>query len=254
MDDEKFRWIDELEEKLTEDDKMPDDMRDRILSKVSEKISNHQNEKKKVIKSTTLKRVAIILITIGSIGGIYTITYASIMGHLPGILNLSLSDTLDNKDESISEPEALPTLIQWVDKQIDSKIVTEQSFTDLFFFSAVGDCTLQEAKSNMFSSPGFIFDSYNMAIFTKEDSQGWNLKRGESLVLTFHIDPQFATATDDGELIQFGYVYDGQYFDLSNDKNIKFSFTLIADNDGIYYPTIENYSLSYLKVLDIKIK
>ncbi len=52
----------------------------------------------------------------------------------------------------------------------------------------------------------------------------------------------------------FGYVKDGMYYDYDDAKKTSFLFQLTATEDGVYYPTIENYSLSFIKVLNIEIK
>lgn len=243
-DEEKrfFEWLDGAENTPSEGSRMPDEICSTIVSRVHRRIN----------RKSFFKRVAIILICIGVVGGISTVTYAALTGRLDGLLDLSMSHTLD--DTEVVPEEPIQPLIKWEDKFIDSNIVTESSFDDMFTFCAVADCIVEDRSNGSYYHPGFIVNSYNLAIFTKQKSIGWSLNQGDTLELSFEIDPNFAGCTGDGEVISFGYVKDGIQYDYKDARETVFAFQLTADEKGEYYPTIENFSLSYIKVLNVEIK
>lgn len=128
-------------------------------------------------------------------------------------------------------------------ESINSSIVNENSFDSTITYTSVDDV---EVTNNRI--PETIIGQNSIAIFTQTNKTGWYLKKGDTLNLSFNIDEHFASADGTGEHLIFGYVFNNKYHELDFSTSVDFSFQLTAKEDGIYYPAIQNVSLSYVKI------
>ena len=142
------------------------------------------------------------------------------------------------------------------DKYAHTDILKESSFNDASFYNVITDVLLTPDKNNAYTSESFIFNSYDIAAFKKENNNGWTLNQGEKIDITLAIDTSFAACEPEGEYIEVAYILDGKYIPFTtqkiNDTSAVLSFT--APETGEYYFGIANMSLSYIKITELKIK
>lgn len=132
--------------------------------------------------------------------------------------------------------------------ELKSNIADESSFSKNTPYNSVSDVVLSKSDTG-FNVPDFLFNSGDIAVFTQTASNGWSLKKGDTLTVTLKTDPYFSGADGNGESILFGYILDKKFYEMDTQTNTEFTFTLTAPEDGIYYPCIENFSISYIKIL-----
>lgn len=156
-----------------------------------------------------------------------------------------------NAPEEINSPESQDIHISDlpVSSSIDSAVVNEDSFDDTVLFSSVSDAETS-LKDHMYYLPSLIMGRYSIAVLTQTSSGGWFLKKGETLKLSFNIDEHYASADGTGEHFAFGYVFNHKYYEADYQTDTQFQFQFTAAEDGIYYPAVENMSLSYVKITD----
>lgn len=84
--------------------------------------------------------------------------------------------------------------------------------------------------------PALYFSPAYMVIFAQENNTGWTLDAGEKIA--------FALSLNDKQSIELeiGYVFNGEYHELSTAKGHDFSETLQAAENGEYYICITNRS------------
>ncbi|HIT90042.1 MAG TPA: hypothetical protein IAC41_06460 [Candidatus Merdenecus merdavium] len=267
MNDKKFnQWIDELEEDTRE---LPDDLEDlytdiiqKIESSTSDKDSLKEKEelkKSKNVSSFFLSKVGLIVIVGIILIGMSTVVYAAISGQLQGIFK---STSEIEKQINIKRPEINPTTEDMVTEReevdeftINSNVVDETSFEDNLFRSVVTDMPLAQLEKDTYSEKDLIFDQENIAIFTKENGEGWKMKKGDTMELSISIDPTFADSEQEGESIRFAYVFQKKYNILTIEKinNENKIIKIDIPEDGEYFPAIENISLTYIKINEIKV-
>lgn len=131
---------------------------------------------------------------------------------------------------------------------IRSQIADETSFNKTIPYNSVSDIALSKSEEG-FAIPDFLFNSGDIAVFTQEDSSGWFLKKGDVLTVTLKTNPYFSGASGDGESILFGYILNKKFYEIDTQASAEITFTFTAPEDGIYYPCVENFAMSYIKIL-----
>ncbi len=84
--------------------------------------------------------------------------------------------------------------------------------------------------------PSLYFSPAYMIIFAQEDEAGWTLKSGESIVFNLSLNEKQNIE------LEFGYVLNGEYRELSTVTGHEFSETLQSAEDGDYYLCVTNKS------------
>lgn len=136
-----------------------------------------------------------------------------------------------------------------ISSSINSNIVNKDSFDSTVLFSSVSDVETS-LKNHINYIPSLVMGRYSIAVLTKTNSDGWFLKKGETLKLSFNIDTHYASADGTGEHFAFGYIFNHKYYETDYQADTQFQFQFTAAEDGIYYPAVENMSLSYIKITD----
>lgn len=84
--------------------------------------------------------------------------------------------------------------------------------------------------------PSLYFSPAHMIIFAQESEAGWTLKSGESIAFNLSLNEKQNIE------LEFGYVLNGEYHELSTVMGHEFSETLQAAEDGDYYLCVTNKS------------
>lgn len=243
-DDEAFfKWIEDIQP-----EEIPEKLNRKYHKKLKRKIFrqrlfsiNFQPKISKLALSLGAVLICIILIPI-------TIN-AAIHGNLFGVFVNdnefeAYADTTSNSGEiAVPNQTSDKSDIDNTDYSVNSSIVNENSFDTTTIYTSVDDV---EVVDN--TIPEAIIGQNSIAIFTQSNNKGWQLKAGETLNLSLSIDEYFASADGSGEHLIFGYVFNNKYYEVDFSTSIDFSFQLTATEDGIYYPAIQNVSLSYIKI------
>lgn len=130
-------------------------------------------------------------------------------------------------------------------KKINSNIVTAASFDEEKNFKTVTDITVpQDGMIQYFSS-----EYQNIVIFTKPNAEGWKLKRGDTLTLKLMAYSGDTWADKVMESIAFGYVLDNKYYETDTEKINEYTYLLTAEEDGVYYPAVENNTFTCTTIL-----
>ena len=80
-------------------------------------------------------------------------------------------------------------------------------------------------------------------IFTKENGDGWELKKGETLHIQYKIGPTAGTdPKNPKKRMEIGYIADHVFYSGELMKEEDFSYTLTAPEDGVYYLYNINFS------------
>lgn len=85
--------------------------------------------------------------------------------------------------------------------------------------------------------PEFIFTNDSMVILKKEDSSGWDLKKGESLQIQLELYPSEININKvRGQSIRYQYVYDGKLMkEFDSEQGLSQNYELKASKSGEYY-------------------
>lgn len=131
---------------------------------------------------------------------------------------------------------------------INSHVADAASFDKNIPYNSVSDVSLSKSDEG-FNIPDFLFNSGDIAVFTQDASNGWSLKKGDVLTVTLKTSPYFSGSDGKGEGIVFGYLLDQKFYEINSQYDTEFNFTITVNEDGIYYPCIQNLSNGYIKVL-----
>lgn len=225
------------------------------------KVTNHNsaNSRRFIKKRNKVKAAAIIILCIAGLS-ISGATYAAISGRLSGVFRTTpeLTEQLDHPNP-VQQPldSVSPIVIEKDPSRFDnSKIISASSFEDDHFFNSATDVKLQNIGNGTYAGSEFIYDTNDIAVFTKDNGESWSLKANESLQITIAIDTSFAASEARGEDMSLAYVKDGKFVEFGlkriTDEPNSFSFT--APEDGNYYLATVNASFSYLKVTTLEIQ
>ncbi len=220
---------------------------------------NRTNKYKQFMhKAKKLKVAGIILLCLAGLS-ISGVTYAALSGRLSGVFKAT-----DGLEEQLNHPNPVqqidtcpPTEFTKDPGRFDaSQILSAASFENPDLFNSATDIALSNSGNSIYTTEEFIYDIYDIAVFTKENGSGWHLNANESLQITIAIDTTFAASETKGEDMNLAYIKDGRLiiFDLQTITDMPGTFTFIAPEDGDYYLAIINASLSYLKVTTLKIQ
>lgn len=141
-------------------------------------------------------------------------------------------------------------------KYANTELLNDASFDDPSFYNTVTDLTLRTDTNSAYTYEDFIFNSYDIAAFKKEENKGWHLKQGEKLYITLAIDTSFAACEPEGEYIEAAYILNEKYVPFSTQKinNTPTVLSFTAPETGEYYFGIANISLSYIKITKLGIE
>ncbi len=104
-----------------------------------------------------------------------------------------------------------------------------KNYDNIFAASAINfELTSNEIPS-LYFSPGY------MVVFTRGNEMGWRLKTGDQLAVNYTLD-------DQSLVLETGYVLNGEYYKLGEEKGADFADTITAAEDGVYYFCITNHS------------
>lgn len=226
----------------------------------NKKSKKHRNRNLYLVKKS-FKPVKVAIITVVCLVGlsISGITYAAITGRLSGVYRATpeLEKQLDYKRET-QMPETLPGNPDYTkhpSKYDNTTILNETSFDDPSFYNVITDVVLIPDPSNHYSTDPFIFDITDIAVFTRQNKEGWNLKKGDQISISIAIDTSFADCEPAGEQISIAYIKDGKYNDIKTEvlSDTPYCYSFTAPEDGCYYFALYNVSLSYIKVTTLEI-
>lgn len=126
---------------------------------------------------------------------------------------------------------------------IESNIISSDSVTSVDLQSTINITTLIEEERCTIQS--FSLEQNTMAVFTKENEQGWFLESGDVFSLAFSIN-----TTDDVDQanIMLGMIVNGFYSDIISIENDTFEMSINAYQDGEYYYTIINLSADIITI------
>lgn len=95
-----------------------------------------------------------------------------------------------------------------------------------------------ECKDGKYIVPEIIFWNGDMVIFTKEDGSGWQLNKGDSLILELENNDD---KNSESKYISFGYVYNGKLVETEKMiGQVNQPFEIVAEKKGEYYICIMN--------------
>lgn len=233
-----LEWMKELEP-----EELPKRVEKKIHRKVIKKIRADQQIEKKHLKVHKCAIAAASVLVI--VSGVPMVMYAASNQHLFGVF------VDDKRMEEYAETEKIVGIpaddaskLDVPERIIDSQIVNENSFGDIDYYSSIVDAEIKE------SIPEMVMGQSAMIIFKTSKTDGWFLKKGETLEVKYNIDGTYNYGDGTGEAMIFGYVADGKYYEVDSKKDINFTFRLEAPKDGIYYPTIQNSAIGYIKITD----
>jgi hypothetical protein len=100
-----------------------------------------------------------------------------------------------------------------------------------------------EKNDETYAIPELLTDNGDLVVFTKKDVSGWHLNKGEQLTIRFILDLKTNKQSDKaGEIMEIGYIKNGEVTTGFTEKKKEFSYTITADEAGQYYFYAENYS------------
>ena len=174
---------------------------------------------------------------------------ASITDYFTGVfISNKEIDAIADTDSHIGVVVDEPAILETNPPVINSHVADAASFSKNIPYNSISDVILSKSDDG-FNIPDFLFNSGDIAVFTQDASNGWSLKKGDVLTVTLETAPYFSGANGDGETILFGYILDRKFYEIDTQSNAEVTFTLTAPKDGIYYPCVENFAISYIKVL-----
>lgn len=254
------KWI-QKQEKENKIQSMPDDMRIRVYKNALGRIrsinylqmSSQKENPKKMPKK--IVKAAFISLAVLSFASLSTLTYAAVSGQLFGIfvatpeLESQLNQPPQTGTVEILDEGETPSPPELSSNRFQSKIADENTFDTPEFYLWVSDFELHPTQ-NGWQASEFIFNYQNLAVLTKEDDTGWLLEEGQEIAITVAIDTDYAGCDEQGEYLEFGYIFNGKYtfFDTQKISNEKSTYTFTAPEKGEYYPTIMNATVTYVKV------
>lgn len=102
-----------------------------------------------------------------------------------------------------------------------------------------------------FIYPEIIMVNNSACILTQDNSNGWNLKKGDSITYMYE---KARTTTSDNQTLLVGYIHDGVMSngEITTENKGKYEFT--ADEAGIYYIWILSASSDYQTIIKHSIK
>lgn len=242
-----LEWMKELEP-----EELPKRVEKKIHREVIKKIRvDQQIEKKHLNIHKWAIAAASVLVTVCALP---LAIYAASNQHMFGVfVDDKRMEEYADTERVVGEPEVQPEGVEsgkeetkeW-SIEINSHIINENSFDDFFplAISSVSDVVVEE------EIPSIVMGMNTMSVFCREDYEGWHLKEGQILTVEYDIDGYYHTSDGTGEAMIFGYVTDGKYYEVDSKKDINFTFRLEAPKDGIYYPTIQNSAIGYIKITD----
>lgn len=114
--------------------------------------------------------------------------------------------------------------------------------TRSFLFTSI-DTWATEETGAQYSIPEFVFENGDIAIFTKSDTQGWGLQKGDTLTLSFAQNVKENPRADAiGDNISIGIIKNGVPHTLTTEKNLTIQYEYTADKDSTYYFFVQNAS------------
>lgn len=252
-EDEKafLEWMKQLEP-----EELPKRVEKKIHKEVIKKIrADQRKEKKHLNVPKWAVAAASVLVTVGALP---LAIYAASNQHLFGVfVNDKRMEEYADTERIVGEPEVLPEGVELGEGEtkewsieINSHIINANSFDDSFplAISSVSDVVIEE------EIPSIVMGMNAMSVLCREDYEGWYLKKGQILTVEYDIDGYYHTSDGTGESMIFGYVTDGKYYEVDSKKDVNFTFRLEAPKDGIYYPTIQNAAIGYIKITDGQVK
>lgn len=254
--DELNRWFDELEKSPAE---FSEDLDKRAMEHISTHI--HADLKKNKNKYSKRFKAASFVLVFWGIISISGITYAAISGRLSGVhvLTPELEEQLDVPNPiqfGMDYPPAQSETHVSGNKYINTVILNDNSFTDPSIYNTVTDYALTAKDDTFYSENEFVFDINDVALFTKENGEAWELNAGDQVTIQIALDTTFAGSDQQGEYVEFAYVKDNKYipFHLSKLTNTSQTITFQAEESDKYYFAITNASFTYLKITLLEIQ
>lgn len=122
------------------------------------------------------------------------------------------------------------------------------------FFDEVGTVSGSEEKTGMVF-PSFVFDNGEVAIFTRADGSGWQLKEADSLTLSLRQNrKENPHASPDGDKLALGVIVDGIPCELLCGYDPEPEYTYTAQSAGEVYFYVQNFSAGPIVVEDTVIR
>ena len=237
-----LEWMKELEP-----EELPERMEKKIHKAVMKKIrAGKQKEKKHLKVRKWVIAAASVIVVVGAVP--MTIYAASNRHMFEVFVNDKRMEEYADTERIIGIPLAEGEQLDIPEIVIDSQIVDKNSFDDFMYFSKLSDVVIEE------EIPSMVMGMNTMVIFTTSETNGWYLKKGDTLEVKYNIDGTYNYGDGTGEVMIFGYIFNKQYHEVSNDKATEFCFNFEATEDGIYYPTIQNAAIGYVKITDGQVK
>lgn len=122
--------------------------------------------------------------------------------------------------------------------QIDMISDYSNVFADEFACIVVEDGTI----------PATYFSPNHMIVFTQSENHGWELAAGEQLGLDFLLNRQQNLS------LEVGYVFEGEYYEITNVQGNAFDEIINAEKDGEYYFCVTNRSSANAVIVSGDIK
>lgn len=237
-----LEWMKELEP-----EELPKRMEKKIHKAVIKKIrAGKQKEKKHLkVRKWAIATASVIVV----VGAVPMTIYAASNRHLFKVfVNDKRMEGYADTEKIIGIPLIEGEQLDIPEMVIDSQIVDKNSFDESDYYSSVSDVEIKK------SIPEMVMGQSAMVIFTTSETNGWHLKKGDTLEVKYNIDGTYNYGDGTGEVMIFGYIFNKQYHEVSNDKATEFCFNFEATEDGIYYPTIQNAAIGYVKITDGQVK
>ena len=141
---------------------------------------------------------------------------------------------------SMTEAPSGPSINDVNKPDLTSNIIRDNQLRSLNAGS-ITNIALME-KDNVFHIPQLLTGNGDLVIFTKEEGDGWDLKKGDKLSIEYSLDLTNPYSDPKGENMELGFIKNGELIKGSLSKEKSFAYTVTADEDGVYYFYTENYS------------
>lgn len=91
---------------------------------------------------------------------------------------------------------------------------------------------------------------------TRSDGSGWNLKKGETISISYSLDLKKVEGAnvENGEWMGVGYIKDNELCLGYTEQQKLFEYEITADSDGEYYPYFQNLCAGYIVPTNIVVQ